>query len=268
MRRWTSWLVGAAFATTVGCGSCGGGAKKVELDELDEELADATCSKLYECCTAEEIGTVNIFFGEFDDEESCVEEYDKLIALFVLPSVRQSIEDGRLEYDPKAAGECLAEYRAVSCEEAAADTAPDGAGFACENIFVPLVADGGVCSQDLECIGGTCILPDFDAEEGECGTLPGDGEPCLVNEMDDFSFGECAEGTTCIDDTCVAPKEEGEACTRGSGCISGSCVDDACAPLKADGEDCFSSSECESGFCDTDEFVCGAAADGGSCELL
>lgn len=254
------WLMAGIALSLLATSACG---KKVKLEDLDEELASVTCEKIYECCSQEEIDAAGNFLVDFETQDQCESAYDNLLGLLFTPALKSAVENGRADYDPKAAGDCLAQYNAVSCEEVAAAEGE----MACAEIIIPLVEDGGECKQDFECKGGTC---DLSGDDGICRQLPGDGEPCLESEMDGFTFETCDEELVCIDGTCVAPKAEGADCASGSECQSGMCdfQTSKCAPLKAEGEDCFYGGECASGACDEETMTCTAAGSADGCGLL
>lgn len=79
----------------------------------------------------------------------------------------------------------------------------------------PLLADGGLCSADADCVGGYCD------STGACTPARGEGQAC--------DAGRCGEHLVCEMDACVAAPAEGQACpafvcAAGSSCTDGTCV--------------------------------------------
>ena len=80
----------------------------------------------------------------------------------------QQQTEGRLRYDGRAAAACFANMGNAACTAASNDWSgiPN-----CDAYIVPLVATGGACDGDEECLTGFCDRP---------LTLPGDGTCVIV----------------------------------------------------------------------------------------
>jgi hypothetical protein len=190
---------------SAGCGS----SDDIELADLPRELAEATCAKAFDCCPQDSA-------MEFPSEEQCVTTLQGF-ASFLVVGIQQSEQAGRARYDGARASECMDVIRGLDCTQFRAEELP------CDDFIVPLVAAGGECDQDFDCVTGYCSY-DFDADIGTCATLPGLGQAC------DF---DCAQGSYCEFSTST------------------------CEAAKADGAECFDDEECLNYYCDLDTGLCG-----------
>lgn len=219
MLRLTGVLsLGLAMVLSTGCGDDdrrgggGGGGAPVPLSSLAQELAESSCAKMFECCTEAEI---MMQFEGIDPPPSTEAECATTLAGFLTIGTAtwmESVSAGRLAYHDDLAGDCLAVVDALTCDAYAGGLTEEPAGaMACDQMLEPLVADGGACSQNLECINGYCEGATSDSD-GVCTVLPELGEEC------DF---DCAEGLYCefgSPSTCVAEKADGAECTRDDEC--------------------------------------------------
>jgi hypothetical protein len=125
---------------------------------------------------------------------------------------------GRLKYDGDAARGCIDAAANLSCS--AYSMLSGHESIVCEKPFlIPLVADGGGCTQDYECISANCegatVQPGGPNTDGMCKPLPTAGQSCTSS---------CAQGLYC----------------------SGTCK-----PLLANGTQCTGSNQCASNYCST-----------------
>ncbi len=111
--RWTALFVAMGLLS-----ACGG----MTEDEFADEFIVATCDKMFECTSAEEIEAAGAFWVFGADSEECQ-------GIF---ADAEAVEDtgSTCEFDSSAAQECLDAYNSMSCEDAADGTTPD----ACNNI--------------------------------------------------------------------------------------------------------------------------------------
>lgn len=218
----------ASFVLACGGGSGGEG---VPIDKLGDELAVVTCSKIFECCTAEE--AMQQTLGS-ETEAECV----RTLSLFggLLENIYQdSIDAGRLVYHGDRLRDCFDLIAAQSCTQYALSTVGDGdfEAFGCEDPFDGMVAAGGQCASDEDCTSGYCSGDSLDSEGnimyGTCATAPTAGMPC-----DSFT---CASGHYCETGTCQPTKADGMPCTGADECTNGGCNADVCGmTMTCDGQ--------------------------------
>jgi hypothetical protein len=135
---------------------------------------------------------------------------------------------------------CLALIRGASCEQL--NRTNHFSGIGCPAYVEPLVAPGGPCGSDLECIEGTC---DKNGNgEGVCKPLPRQGEAC--------AGVRCAAGLVCNGgvNQCEPELPARTMCVAGGQCGSGVCAGPdggpgSCAPPASD--KCFYASACAYG---------------------
>lgn len=186
----------SATGGTTSTGGTSSSAEGVPLQNLPLELGTATCGKVFECCSDEEIAA-NPFFGE--DESSCTIAI-AAFASFLVPAIQDAEAGGRAEYDGAAFESCLAVLEGLSCAEARSGSADVTSGQDCAEFLVPLVELGGECEQSFECIDGWC---DMDAGS-LCSPLKADGAECADDE-------ECQSGYCDPLDGCGAePTDTGD----------------------------------------------------------
>ena len=201
------------------CGGDGGGGDSISLDELGAELGASSCAKIFECCSESEL--MEMFEG-IDPPITTVEECEQFYAAFIggllLGPAREAVDRGTLVYNADLAGDCIAAFDSLSCDEV--ESAMDPTFEGCENIFEGQLANEESCVTDLECQSGFCDGDSLDGDPGVCKAVPGEGEPCE-------SF-ECADGTYCENSgsgsgVCTATKPDGAECTFDDECQSESC---------------------------------------------
>ena len=117
----------------------------------------------------------------------------------------------------------------------------------CEEGLSCVIVGAGATGGTLECraaasSGGECFVgspemcpvgeycdanPVAGSFMGTCTASPAEGEPCATTLLG----ANCAEGLTCIEDTCLLFRRLGESCESSSQCYSGLCDSGACAEL-------------------------------------
>jgi hypothetical protein len=209
----------------------------VSLEAAPAELAKAICPKAYTCCTPMQLMS-NDLAGT--TESSCEIKTAQGFKQN-LEGLQGSIKKDRVRYDGVKMADCLVLIRSSSCEQL--NRTNHFTGIGCPAYIEPLVAPGGACGGDVECIEGTCDKA-AGASEGVCKPLPRAGESCAGIR--------CAKGFLCNGGTkqCEPELAEGAACMGGGQCTSGNCASPdggppICAPPTAD--KCFYSSACSYG---------------------
>lgn len=208
--------------------ACGGGGGSVELAELGNELAEASCSRSFECCDAAELMEQYGFF-DIETEAECVTVIAGFTQQFLVGQLEASVASGRVVYHADRMGACLDLMRSMSCEELATSMNSElVAGLGCDDPFEGTVANGSACASDEECTSDFCDGESMDFEgnvtEGTCAAAPGAGTAC----SEDY---ECAEGAWCDvaatdGPTCAAPQAAGADCSSDDECASGNCAGD------------------------------------------
>lgn len=291
LNEWCVWAPGRRWLLPMALWTfaCNGSSGAV----FGQQIASATCAKIFECCTEAEIETMGSGFVSFSDEQSCVSAYEQLYTAFGSVALDQAEAEGRLRFNSSAADACVAKIQNATCEEFRNndDTTE------CDGAVEPLVKSGGKCASDAECIDGVCEGGSlFGEANGTCAPLPGEGDPC------DF---DCAQGLTCqikfsggtSSSICVRPSGPNQDCSEHNLCVAGHtcqtnasesvCValptqgedctlfcaeglycrssDTTCQPQKAAGESCTTTTECL-GYCDLQAGTPGTCAgSGGIC---
>lgn len=210
-----------ALAAVVGLTACGGGGDgSLSLDRLDEEFADAFCTKLYACCNDAEAMQFGMVLG-FTDEASCKTAYqmgfdDELV------EIRARVETGELVYDGEAAAACAALMDSSTCTEFLGSTGHD----ACDVVFTGKVENGQPCQDDEDCRTGNCEIDGNGLEL--CAAIPSEGQACIAT---------CGAGLSCANGTCIVPKPDGEPCTTSDECAGGECNTTCMTQTTCDGND-------------------------------
>jgi hypothetical protein len=207
-------LVGLVSATVLGCG----GVDAIPIDKTANEFADAICQKAYDCCTADQLSSNDAAgTSEAECKTKTAENFRN-----VLQGVQNSHNAKRVMYERSKVDACLNTLRAADC--ATLNTTNRLSGVpGCDSFSTPLVAVGGQCSNDYECINSYCKAAGA-GEPSVCATGAASGASCTTDQ--------CAAGLTCdplplrddpVDDICVAPAANGAACTDPYQCASGVC---------------------------------------------
>jgi hypothetical protein len=230
----TARRAAVVLALGVACGGGGGGSgAPLSLDSFLKDAIAADCQLEFKCCSAADImqlfGSVTVNGSAITTEAQCEQFDDGLVVGLAEPGFQSSIDAGRVAFDGSAAASCVAAIRAdTMCadlfDQSSSSTGIGGTGAAaCADVFTPMVAGGGSCQQDYECIPGFCSGAvnnlNGSSSPGTCEDIPADGSACTT---------KCMAGSFCGDD--------------GSG-------GEACQPLIEGGSACFASSDCASGAC-------------------
>lgn len=137
------------------------------------------------------------------------------------------VSDDRVEYDGKAARQCLNAIRETSACElfTARNKLLEGGSGPCKDVVRGTQEPGESCAEHLHCEGrADCNLGD-DKCGGTCVAPVGEGEDC--------SEAPCEQGFRCDGGTCTPVAEEGDACSEDEEC-AGDLVcggDGTCSPL-------------------------------------
>lgn len=149
------------------------------IDDYVHRVFDLQCQRIFSCCTAGERERVGIGATE----EACRADrasFEQLAA----NAIRADLDADLTVIDEGALAGCLTAIEASSCSDYF-----DHRDRNCERAFTPMVENGGDCSSNLACRGGSCV---------------------------DF---------VCVGDSLAI----GAACTSGADCLSSNCLDGACA---------------------------------------
>lgn len=229
-------VLGALAAIAVGCNKEDDTSGGVSLEAAPEELAKAICPKAYTCCVAsqlmgnEQAGT---------DEPSC-EAKTTVGFRNQLNGLKKALENKRARYRGDKMEACITYLRSATCESL--NRTNHFSGLQCEPWVEPLVALGGKCGNDYECMDSYCAKEPM-ALEGTCKMWPGVNESCATVR--------CGKGLVCDESkTCHVALAEGATCSNSFQCASGNCsavvsADKSCAPPPAN--QCFYSSACSYG---------------------
>jgi hypothetical protein len=209
----------------------------VSMEAAPAELAKAICPKAYTCCVQSQL-MGNDQAGT--DEASC-EAKTTTGFRNNLNGLKHSIDKKRSRYLGDKMEACITFIRSATCERL--NRTNHFSGLECEPWIEPLVAVGGTCGNDYECVASFCAKAEK-AAEGTCKPWPAAGESCATVS--------CGKGLVCDENkTCKAALPEGAACTTPFECGSGNCsapfggAPKSCAPPTAD--KCFYSSACAYG---------------------
>jgi hypothetical protein len=220
------FLTGLGLAATLfGCGSVSG----IPIEKTATDFAKAICPKAYDCCTTEQLmGNADLAgTTEAECEANTTQDFRKR-----LNTMQASENAGRAKFEQPAVDACLTALRAATCSDLTMIRSLAGLP-ACNSTFVtPLVALGGTCGQDYECIDSVCQKADG-AWDGVCVAGAAPGASCATNH--------CAKDLSCDprgnvegDEVCVAEQENGAACNDNYECKSRYCV----APSDATAKTC------------------------------
>ena len=164
--RIVSGAIGSGLAVLVvliglpGCGNVGG----IPVDETATRIANTICPKAWMCCTADQLMS-NSAAGT--TEQDCITQTTSSYQN-QLSTLQSSIDQKRASYQSSKLDTCLMTIKDSDCT--ALDVTNHVAGIpGCESFTTPLVAVGGACSQDYECINGWCNVPSSSNNgEGTC----------------------------------------------------------------------------------------------------
>src|SRR5262245_2371775 len=223
------FLTGSVLTVALlGCGGVSG----IPIEKTATEFAKAICPQAYSCCTPETLmgnSTAAVcdpanppvppeMCGEAECEKRTAADFRNQ-----LQQMQNSENAGRSKYKQDEVDACLAAIRSATCSELTAIRSIQGLP-ACDKTFAtPMVAVGGKCGFDFECIGGVCQKEPM-AWEGVCVAGGATGTACGSNR--------CAPELICdgkgtsndpADDVCVAEQDNGATCTDGFECKSRNC---------------------------------------------
>lgn len=199
----------SAFA---GCGGVHG----IPIDSTATQIAQTVCPKAYKCCMASQL-TGNSQAGT--DEASC-ETMTTSAFEQDLEAIQGSQDQKRANFDSAKLQSCLAIIRSADCDTL--NVTNHLAGIpGCETFVDPLVAVGGACSQDYECIDGWCQQPaDMSGGDGTCQPHAQLSASCAT--------ASCETGLVCdigaTDPICVSAGAIGATCTDLLQCTSTNCA--------------------------------------------
>ncbi len=188
------------------------------LADTQQKLVNAECQLMSRCCTADELRNV---FGVDGVNADCTDFQSAVPTTIHLGNLTNSIEAGRIKFDPDMAQLCHDAYLSQDCADWTTLSPAQTTLTGCMEMLVPQVEADGQCKFDYECIDGYCKQPQDGGDFGTCTPYAGADEPC---------FGaNCAEGFYCDEfaDACIAQKDVGAACLDDGECKSGHCVSDA-----------------------------------------
>ncbi|MBW2465213.1 MAG: hypothetical protein JRH11_26425, partial [Deltaproteobacteria bacterium] len=182
----------------------------VPIEDFATVGADVVCTQRAECCSS-------LFETRQEQIDRCASTVVP-ITRSVVEDLQLSIDAGRLAYDGDITGDCLRHLEALACGAVPAD---DPYGEGCEEGFVPLVMDGGACTEDVECLTGRCDVTSS-GEDGSCVIKDAEGMDCRT--------GNCDDGLYCTTSgrTCRPKRVDGADCDSDRQCQSDACDDDVC----------------------------------------
>jgi hypothetical protein len=237
----------AALALAVaGCGGVSG----IPIDQTATDIATTVCPKAWSCCTADQLsGNSAAGTSEADCEVQTKQSF-----VNQLSTLQRSVDQKRATYQSSKLDSCLATIKSSSC--AALDVTNHLAGISgCATFTTPLVATGGACSQNYECVDGWCNVPMNSSNgDGVCAAFVGTGESCAAG-----GGVSCGPGAVCdiegtvddsSDDLCETVSDDGGACTDDLQCTSLNCSSSGgagmtcAAPTSPPAPMCFYASGC------------------------
>ena len=229
-------MVSLGLLSVLGCG----GVDAIPIDKTAKDFADAICPKAYSCCTADQLSSNDA--AGMSEAECKTLTADNFTTL--LQGLQNSQSAKRSKFEQTKVDACLQTIRTADCATLNMTNRLSGVP-GCDTFATPLVAVGGRCDNDYECIDSYCKFPEDPDPPGPgvctMGTIA--GQPCTTNK--------CAAGLTCdplplvddpIDDICVAPAANGATCTDPYQCASGVCSSGQCVADTS--AKCFYSSGC------------------------
>jgi hypothetical protein len=223
-------VVLSAFTVMAGCG--GATARPpVTLDQFTLQLVQTICHKIFTCCDATEIATLDATLDPtldptIVDEASCRTHYEASSSARMANN-QALIDAGLTGYDGNAARACLDTIAALSCAQWAGDLSLTRFPI-CSRVLVGKGAPGTVCASSGECASGYC-------GSGPTGMTPACAAP--ANRGESCEFAACVPGLGCIEPpsggprTCGDPGPDFSSCTFDSDCTSGFCIADGTSAM-------------------------------------
>jgi hypothetical protein len=213
-------LTGAVVAAFLGCGGVTG----IPIEKTATEFSKAICDAAYKCCTPETLmGNAAAGKTEAECEANTAQNFRNS-----LQNMQNSENAGRAKYKQDDVDACLAALRAADCPQLTSIRSLSGIPECNSTFATPLVAAGGVCGQDYECIGGVCEKAEG-AWEGVCVAGNAKGAACANDNRcaSDLICDQRGTGSDPSDDVCVAEQDNGATCVDGFECKSRNCVADS-----------------------------------------
>jgi hypothetical protein len=238
-------------AAWMGCGGVHG----IQVDKTATQIGQTVCAKAYSCCTLDQLMSNDAAGTDAadcsGDHTACEHACEAKTAdnfRNVLSGIQDSVDRKRAQYEQAKVDACLDTIRSASCPTLNMTNHLMGVP-GCDSFVTPLVALGGACGNDYECVGGFCKPPppSSNAFDGVCTALADVGQSC--------ADANCATGLVCdpktadvADDICVQPGDTGAVCSDAFECKSGLCSTSGgsgttCAAPTGGGQ-CFYSSGC------------------------
>jgi hypothetical protein len=219
-RRSACWIVLALLSAT--CGDQGAG--PIPIERLTTEMAGVLCQQMSRCCTAMDRAQLPPDFVTILQSKDCARDPTLLGFLdqeFNLARLRQSVQQGRSDYEPADGRRCIDHLGRLSCAawSGVMNGQPAALGQACVGMVKGTRADGQTCEGNFshECLSGTCRFTG--GGSAICGAAPAAGETCEGSCEDVFDCGDrCAGALVCSPDgTCAAdpPPRPTTACQGG-----------------------------------------------------
>ena len=217
---------------------------QIAYEDLQDEQLSALCDYFVRC-------------GYATDADLCVAAWKNFTRDD--PNLDAAVDNGSVEYDAKAAKECLDSLRDGACDAdfLFGDDAPSDA---CNKVFQGTVDNGGACWIDEQCVSGAC-------QAGDCGMACCQGT-CIAPPPDaaigqDCSAQDCVDGAYCDYDfmtgemTCKAIKQAGAECGGDNECAGSlACLGGTCKEPPAEGAPC-PDGRCAGALgCDIDTVTC------------
>jgi hypothetical protein len=225
--RHNGFLTGLGLtATLFGCGGVSG----IPIEKTAKDFAKAICPKAYDCCTTEQLMGNKDLAGttEAECEANTTQNFRERLNM-----LQASENAGRSKFDQAAVDGCLTALRAATCSDLTMIRSLAGLP-ACNSTFeTPLVALGGTCGQDYECIDSVCQKAPGEWE-GVCAAGVATGASCVTNHCAPDLSCDPRDGNVEGDEVCVAEQENGAACNDNYECKSRYCV----APSDATAKTC------------------------------
>ena len=185
----------------------------IAQQDLPSAFATAICD--HGCSPLSLPGTSTGFQGillptlESHAGAGCHAWVEALLAPLVLNSSTAAVAAGRETYDGHAAAECIRIWSSSCADPFASVSATPRV---CDEVFVPVVASGGACTSNSDCVSGTCnLVNDLCGSHGTCaqaGHTVSLGEVCENHDICDSgasTVGRCTDYFTPGADGGVAP---------------------------------------------------------------
>jgi hypothetical protein len=212
----------ALVVALIGLGGCGG-VGGIPVDDTASRIATSVCPKAWMCCTAYQLSNNSSAGTDVATCESATTENYKNI----LSGLQASVDQKRATYQSSKLDACLATIQSSDCSTLNMTTHIMGIP-GCESFTTPLVAPGGACSQNYECINGWCNVPSTSSSgDGACAPFVATNQSCAAGGGP--SCGPSAvcdiEGTAdSADDLCEPVADVGGVCMDDLQCTTLNCT--------------------------------------------